>query len=363
MLLAGAITFAALGASVVVAVAANAATTSYEAEKSGNTLAGGAKIANCGPCSGGKKVGFVGNNKGTLTFTGVTAAAAGTFNVTITYASGSARSAQLSVNNGTAKTLNFKSTGSFNTPGTLGTTVTLKAGSNTLRFGNTAGWAPDFDKITVDTGGGTPPPPPPPPPPGDGPSAAQLLAKVTSCNQISNGKYKTDEDAGSGTVAVCDKTGAVFWKADMDIDCDGQPTPGICDKDHDCCFQPDTAFHQDGDGKPLIASKLPYVVVPSPSGIWRYSSSGIQGGSVVAVIYNNQVLYAVVGDTGPTGIIGEASYATAKALGIPPDARNGGVDSGVTYIVFKNSRVRPIENHDAATTLGKQRAQQFLDQN
>jgi hypothetical protein len=364
MLLAGSIAFAALGASVVVAVSANAATTSYEAEKSGNTIAGGARIANCGACSGGKKVGFVGNNAGTLTFNGVTATAAGSATLTITYASGNARSAQLSVNGGAAKTLNFTPTGSFNTPGTLITTVTLKAGSNTLKFGNTAAFAPDFDKIAVDTGGGTPPPPPPPPPPGGGgPSAAELLAKVTSCNQISHGKYKTDSDAGSATVAVCDKNGAVFWKADMDIDCDGQVTPGVCDPQHDCCFQPDTAFHQDGDGKPLISARLPYVVVPSESNIWRFSDSGVQGGSVVAVIFNNQVEYAVVGDTGPTGIIGEASHKTAEDLGIPPSAENGGVDSGVTYIVFKNSRVRPIESHGAAVTLGQQRAQQFINDN
>ncbi len=42
----------------------------------------------------------------------------------------------------------------------------------------------------------------------------------------------------------------------------------------------------------------------------------------------------MVGDTGPDEIIGEASYATAKALGIDPDPETGGTDSGVTYIVF-----------------------------
>ncbi|MEV7983546.1 glycoside hydrolase family 75 protein [Streptomyces sp. NPDC086519] len=191
-------------------------------------------------------------------------------------------------------------------------------------------------------------------------SAAALLAKVTSCSQISNGKYKTDDET-SATIPVCGKNGAVFWKADMDIDCDGQRTTN-CNEDRDPWYQDDTAFHQ-SDGKPLKAESLPYIVVPSSSSIWNYSSAGIKGGGVVAVIYNNKVEYAVVGDTGPTKIIGEASYATAKALGIDPDPATGGADSGVTYILFKNSKVSPIESHSAAVTLGDSLAKQFLANN
>ncbi|MFG2603024.1 glycoside hydrolase family 75 protein [Streptomyces sp. NPDC048514] len=191
-------------------------------------------------------------------------------------------------------------------------------------------------------------------------SAADLLAKVQSCSQISSGKYKTDDET-SATIPVCGKNGAVFWKADMDIDCDGQRTTN-CNEDRDPWYQDDTAFHQ-SDGKPLKAETLPYVVVPSSSSIWNYSGAGIKGGGVVAVVYGNKVEYAVVGDTGPTKIIGEASYATAKALGIDPDPETGGTDSGVTYILFKNSKVSPIENHGAAVTLGDQLARQFIANN
>ena len=191
-------------------------------------------------------------------------------------------------------------------------------------------------------------------------SAADLLAKVTSCSQISNGKYKTDDET-SATVPVCGKNGAVFWKADMDVDCDGQRT-SKCNEDTDPWYQDDTAFHQ-SDGRPLRADSLPYVVVPSSSSIWNYAGAGIKGGGVVAVIYNNKVEYAVVGDTGPTKIIGEASYATANALGIDPNPETGGADSGVTYILFKNSKVSPIESHSAAVTLGDKLAKQFLQNN
>ncbi|WP_328678258.1 glycoside hydrolase family 75 protein [Streptomyces sp. NBC_00322] len=191
-------------------------------------------------------------------------------------------------------------------------------------------------------------------------SAADLLAKVKSCSQISNGKYKSDTET-SANIPVCGKNGAVFWKADMDIDCDGQVT-SKCNADTDPWFQDDTAFHQ-SNGKPLNAEKLPYVVVPSSSGIWNYAGAGIKGGGVVAVIYNNKVEYAVVGDTGPNKIIGEASYATAKALGIDPDPETGGAESGVTYILFKNSKVSPIESHSAAVSLGDSLAKKFLQEN
>ncbi|OAR23632.1 hypothetical protein A8W25_13950 [Streptomyces sp. ERV7] len=190
--------------------------------------------------------------------------------------------------------------------------------------------------------------------------AADLLAKVTTCAQISSGKYRTDNET-SATVPVCGKNGAVFWKADLDVDCDGQTT-SACNRGTDPWFQGDTAFHQ-SNGKPLNAEKLPYVVVPSSSSIWNYASAGIKGGGVVAVVYHGKVAYAVVGDTGPSRIIGEASYATAKALGINPDPATGGAESGVTYILFKNSQAKPIESHSAAVSLGDELARQFIADN
>jgi hypothetical protein len=354
MLLAGAMAIAAVGASVVVAFHANAATTSYEAEASNNAIAGGARVANCSACSGGKKVGFVGNNSGTLQFNGVSASAAGSAQVTIAYTNGGAtRTAQLSVNGGSSSTLSFGNTGSFNTPGTLTTTVNLRAGSNTLKFGNSNGWAPDFDKITVVTSGGNPPP-------GGAPTAAELLAKVTSCGQISNGKYRTDQET-SATIPVCGKNGAVFWKADMDIDCDGQRT-AQCNENTDCCFLPETACQQ-SNGQHLNSAQLPHVVLPSPSSIWDYRTRGLGCGTSVAIIFNNQVLYAVVGDTGPTQIIGEASYAAADRLGIDPDPRTGGVDSGVTYIFFQGQKVSPIESQNRAREVGESLARTFINNN
>ncbi|MEU9099770.1 glycoside hydrolase family 75 protein [Streptomyces sp. NPDC048361] len=191
-------------------------------------------------------------------------------------------------------------------------------------------------------------------------SAAELLAKVTDCDQVSHGKYRTDADAPA-TVPVCGKNGAVFWKADLDVDCDGR-SGRVCNKKTDPWFQPDTRFHQ-SDDKPLDAERLPYVVVPKPSPVWDYGAAGIEGGGVAAVIHGDKVAYAVVGDTGPASTIGEASYATAKALGLNPSPRSGGAESDVTYILFKGAQAEPIEDHGAAVALGDSLAQRFLANN
>jgi hypothetical protein len=122
--------------------------TSYEAESPANTLAGGAVFQTCSTCSGGQKVGFVGNG-GTLTFNGVTAATSGTYQVTIAYCSGDPRPAMVSVNGGTPQALSFSSTGSFSTVGTMTVPLTLTAGTNTIEFGDPATYTPDFDRIIV----------------------------------------------------------------------------------------------------------------------------------------------------------------------------------------------------------------------
>jgi hypothetical protein len=189
--------------------------------------------------------------------------------------------------------------------------------------------------------------------------AADLLAKVRDCAPVSNGHYRSD--AGSrADIPVCGSEEAVFWKADMDIDCDGRPGPR-CNSRTDPYFADSTAYQQ-SDGRQLDPQRLPFIVVPAASSIWNHRDSGIRGGSVAAVVYRDRVQYAVVGDTGPRDIIGEASYATAYGLGINPDPHGGGAPSGVTYIVFKNSRVSPIEDHAAAVETGEQLAKQFVGQ-
>ncbi|MET7453419.1 glycoside hydrolase family 75 protein [Streptomyces sp. NPDC005574] len=187
--------------------------------------------------------------------------------------------------------------------------------------------------------------------------AADLLAKVRDCVPVSAGRYRSDAGRPA-TIPVCGARGAVFWKADMDIDCDGRPGPR-CNGRTDPLFSEATAFQQ-SDGRHLSAERLPYIVVPAASALWNHREHGVHGGSVAAVVHRGRVRYAVVGDVGPYDIIGEASYATAEALGVRADPRRGGAASGVTYIVFKDTRVTPIENHQAAERLGERLAKEFV---
>ncbi|MEV5548408.1 glycoside hydrolase family 75 protein [Streptomyces sp. NPDC052309] len=189
--------------------------------------------------------------------------------------------------------------------------------------------------------------------------AADLLAKVRDCRPVSRGRYRSDAGVRAD-IPVCGAKDAVFWKADMDIDCDGRPGR-LCNSRTDPYFTAATAF-PGSDGGPLDAERLPYIVVPQPSGIWDHREDGIRGGSVAAVVRGDRLRYAVVGDVGPRDVIGEASHAAARALGVRPDPRRGGTPSGVTYIVFKDSRVRPIDDRAAAERLGERLARRFLDE-
>ncbi|HEV7964762.1 MAG TPA: glycoside hydrolase family 75 protein [Actinoplanes sp.] len=189
------------------------------------------------------------------------------------------------------------------------------------------------------------------------PTAAQLLAKTSSCSVASNGKYKTDEET-SATINICKSGSAFFWKADMDIDCDGVST-SVCNSSTDPWYQNQTSF-QTSTGKSFTASTTHYFVIPLPSSRFSYSSAGIKPGTVAAVIYNNKIVYAVFADEGPNDIIGEASYATARDLGIDPNPETGGTDSGVTYIVFKGNVPSPVENNSAITTKGESAAAAWL---
>ena len=120
----------------------------YEAEAIGNTVTGGAAAASCASCSGGQKVGYLGNG-GTLTFNAVSVPTAGNYTLNIAYSTGEPRALSFRVNGGTATTLNLGSTGGYDILGNQSLTVSLKAGANSIQFFNASGWAPDIDKLTV----------------------------------------------------------------------------------------------------------------------------------------------------------------------------------------------------------------------
>ena len=189
------------------------------------------------------------------------------------------------------------------------------------------------------------------------------LRGITShCTIASKGTYATDRSS-SAAIDICKLNGGFFWTADMAIDCDGQKT-AECNSSTDPSFSAQTSVTQ-SDGQPLIASELPYVVIPLPSGRFDYTKQDIHLGAVAIVLYGNQMAYGVFGDEGPTSVIGEASYAMAATFGLPPGPKNGGTSGAVTYIVLTGTTavVAPVEDHAAAGTLGSTLAQQLIQNN
>lgn len=154
------------------------------------------------------------------------------------------------------------------------------------------------------------------------------------------------------------------------IDCDGQATTH-CNSNTDPYYQGQTSFTQ-SDGRPLNAELLPWYVLPeTPNPIFDYATRNIYGGEAGVVLYNDKMEFGVFGDErGRDGgnsaglAIGEISYAMASALGIDPDPAYGGIESGVTYIVFttEDNVVVPIESHTAADTKGQSALDKMMTQ-
>jgi hypothetical protein len=197
---------------------------------------------------------------------------------------------------------------------------------------------------------------------------AALLAraspsKCTGANIVSSHAY-AKEGGGGGTANICKLAGAVYYASGMNIDCDGLADscmPQHCPSD-DPTNQKQTSF-TDAKGQFLSAGLTPYVVIPSDFTYPGLDTSN--GGNVVAVIYQNQLEFAVFGDTGPNTIVGEASYATANNLGISPDPATGGTSGPVTYIVFTGTGTAPqdLSNPQQTWQLGMMLAQQLVANN
>jgi Fungal chitosanase of glycosyl hydrolase group 75 len=178
-----------------------------------------------------------------------------------------------------------------------------------------------------------------------------LKAITATCTVASNGTYATDRSA-TAAIDICKLNGAFFWTADLAIDCDGQKT-AECNSTTDATFEAETTVTQ-SNGQPLISSELPFVVVPLPSSRFDYTKENIQPGALAIVIYGDQIVYGIFGDEGPTGVIGDASYAMAASLGMSTNPKTGGTAGAVTYIVLtgKGAVVSPAEAHAAAVTVG-----------
>ncbi|MFF2446643.1 FIMAH domain-containing protein [Neobacillus sp. NPDC058068] len=112
-------------------------------------LNGSAKLVSCAKCSGGQKIGNIGNNPNNYAIFNVQVPADGAYNLQLEYLTGNERSFYVSVNGGegTPITLNGPD---FNTPLMApNMMVNLKAGSNTVKIYNDSAYGPDLASISI----------------------------------------------------------------------------------------------------------------------------------------------------------------------------------------------------------------------
>jgi hypothetical protein len=145
-------------------VCANGNNITYEAEAPGNSVTGAAFISICegyikllgtsgagvsGTCSGGAKIRYVGNGSSNyVKFNDVKVPATGTYQLTVQGIVSGTRSVSISVNGGTGKTISLTGPDWYTSVSTT-TTVSLNAGTNSIKLYNGSAPAPDLDRIVV----------------------------------------------------------------------------------------------------------------------------------------------------------------------------------------------------------------------
>jgi hypothetical protein len=121
--------------------------TTYEAENA--TLAGTVTPPYCEYCSGAGEAGNIGGGSGnTVTFTNVDVDTPGTYQMEVDYLTAAPRSFFISVNGGATTELDLNGS-SWSLPASTVIPVQLQAGSNTIQFGNSTGYAPALDRIAI----------------------------------------------------------------------------------------------------------------------------------------------------------------------------------------------------------------------
>jgi Ricin-type beta-trefoil lectin domain/Fungal chitosanase of glycosyl hydrolase group 75 len=182
-------------------------------------------------------------------------------------------------------------------------------------------------------------------------TAAQVLAGVdnnmTAAKQV-NTKPHINTMTRAMNVNVYQVVPGVYaYSSSLAVDDDGSdPDP---DPDH----QNETTF-QDSNGAQLAAHHVPFYVLgdacwdgTSPCPHFFYEEHGISGRQFALMFYQGRVIGAIFGDT-QTGNdqttsdndsreLGEASVDAASLLGIPDSGTTGGVDNGVTVVIFSGS--------------------------
>jgi hypothetical protein len=179
-------------------------------------------------------------------------------------------------------------------------------------------------------------------------TAAEVLAGVkknsTAANQVNTKPHINTMTRAMNVNVYQVASGVYAYTSSMAIDDDGSdPDP---DPDH----QGDTTWH-DSNGKALAAHHVPFYVLgddcwdrKTPCPHFFYKEHGMSGRQFALMFYNGKVIGSIFGDTqtannqttsdNDSRELGEASVKAAQLLGIPSSGTTGGVDNGVTVVIF-----------------------------
>ncbi|WP_420153252.1 CBM35 domain-containing protein [Siphonobacter sp.] len=119
---------------------------SQSVEVESGTLAGGAGIQNCESCSGQQMVGNLGTGSVTVP---VQVTNAGTYRMTLSYATGDQRTINVTANQQAFVPITCPASGGWSNVATIDLRVTLQAGSNLITFDNPYGYGPNVDKFEL----------------------------------------------------------------------------------------------------------------------------------------------------------------------------------------------------------------------
>lgn len=93
------------------------------------------------------------------------------------------------------------------------------------------------------------------------------------------------------------------------------------------------AYPEDHPDHYIDSERYPFCVVPGNFGNgWKLGDVGF--------VLNEKTqdnMYCATADIGPANHIGEVSMLLAKCLGLKPDPKSGGCESGIVYVVFPGS--------------------------
>jgi hypothetical protein len=180
---------------------------------------------------------------------------------------------------------------------------------------------------------------------------AQVLAAIkknmTNANKVNSKPHINTMTRGKNVNVYQVASGVFAYTSGLAIDTDGSdPDP---DPDH----QGQTTW-RDSNGKSLGAHHVPFYVLgddcfdkKSPCPHFFFKEHNIKGRQFALMFYKGKCIGSIFGDTqtandqdtsdNDSRELGEGSVKAAQLLGIPSSGTSGGVDNGVTVVIFSGS--------------------------